>query len=814
MEDPYHRFQEVDDLLRRALDQPASERSSFLAEACRGDAELRLAVERLLEASDDNSFLDRAADESAACQRAPAASLGPYRLDSLLGRGGAARVFRAHDARLGRDVALKVVSESDVGRSQVERLQTEARSASSLNHPNVVTVYDIGSDQGAAYIAMELIEGRSLAEHVAEGPLPLDQAVDLAAQVARGLAAAHARGILHRDLKPGNIMISDDGLAKIVDFGLAKSLAPLEAETVAKTVARPVTATGAILGTVAYMSPEQAAGRPLDSRSDQFSLGTILYELSTGIRPFARPSAVETLAAIVSDEIPPPNELSPALPLRLTRLVGRCLEKDPAKRFESTEELASELAAIAAELAGSPEAGPAAPPPAARRRPLLRIVAAVAAVATAGGLLWGLRDRVSEAVSAAPAAPPVTASDPAERPAIAVLPLENLGSDPEDRYFSDGVSEDLVDRLSSWRMFPVISHFSSFAYDSRSSDLRAVGRRLGARYLVQGSVRRADGRVRIAARLVDSETGSVLWSDRFDRPYADLLALQDEIGETIVGALHPRLEEADQIRAARADPADLRAWDWSQRGWWHWNRLTQRDTELAREAFSKALELAPGFGEAHAGLALTHYVDLALGWADSEGQAMDVLEEAARRAVSLDRESAVAHHALGHALALRGRRQEMIAAFHRSIELNPMSALVLSCAGEGMALGGEAEEAIVYLERAIRLSPQDPALHIILHGVALAHFAAQRYDQSLAWAFRALELDPTFAWAHRTRAASLALLGRLDEAGTALAEATALDPGSSLAGGGRGLAAADPAVATRYLEGLRAAGSRSGVAGG
>ena len=361
MPSPLDRFAAADAILREALDRPRETRRDYVARACGDDAELRAAVERLLAAADQaesrvtpggavagalwGDLAATLAGESIEIGRG--AWLGPYEVVALVGEGGMGRVYRARDPRLGRDVALKVLNASREGGVSTERFGREARAASALNHPNIVTIYDIGDAGGVAFIAMEYLSGGSVRERLAEGRIPLDEALDLAAQVAQGLAAAHARGVVHRDLKPGNIMITADGRAKIVDFGLAK----LEARTgspdrAAHAAGEPLTAAGAIFGTAAYMSPEQATGRPADYRSDLFSFGAVLYELVTGQRPFDRASGGETVAAILKEQPAPASRLNPLVPPPLEWAIDRCLAKDAANRYESTRDLARDLKAV------------------------------------------------------------------------------------------------------------------------------------------------------------------------------------------------------------------------------------------------------------------------------------------------------------------------------------------------------------------------------------------------------------------------------------------------------------------------------------
>jgi len=391
-----------------------------------------------------------------------------------------------------------------------------------------------------------------------------------------------------------------------------------------------------------------------------------------------------------------------------------------------------------------------------------------------------------------------------DRPAIAVLPFKNLSGNPDDVYFIDGLTEDLIDRLSGWRRFPVISSFSSAGYGDDSVTPRQIARELDARYLVQGSVRRVNKKIRINVALYDASSGEHIWNARYDPPFDDVLTIQDEISGAVVGQMYPQLDLFDQQRAIRRNPEDMTAWDLTQRAWWHFVRATPADNLRSQESFREASERDPANAIAAAGLALTHYQSVSSGWSSTPEDSIRQLVNDAERSVVLDNLDPMSHHALGHAYALTGNREGMIKAFSTSLELNPNSALVAICAGEGFAMAGESAAAIDSLEVALRLSPRDPGVYWVYHALALAHFAAERYDEAIKWSRDALSYNPEFAFAHRTLAASLAYDAQPDAARAALMRATELDPNNTLAGGQRALLT-DPAFAERYLQGLRMA---------
>jgi serine/threonine protein kinase len=389
--------------------------------------------------------------------------LGPYEILSPLGVGGMGEVYRAKDTRLARDVAVKVLPEEFFeGEEKRQRFEREARLLASLTHPNVAAVYSFEEISGRHLLVMELIEGETLRAQLAEGTLPMKKILRIAAQVAEGLAKAHGAGIVHRDLKPENVIVTRDGFAKILDFGLAKvstTEAGPSGETAAPTLSK-MTEPGTVMGTVAYMSPEQALGRPVDFRSDLFSFGSVLYEMVTGRQAFARASAPETMTAIIREEPEPVERAAPGAPVALRWIVERCLAKDADERYGSTRDLARDLAR--------------------------------------------LKDGLSEAVG--PAAATLADSGAVHLPSVAVLPFVNMSADPENEFFADGITEDVIAHLAKIRTLRVISRTSVMAFKRREQGLREIGAALGVGVLVEGSVRRSRNRVRIVAQLVDPFT--------------------------------------------------------------------------------------------------------------------------------------------------------------------------------------------------------------------------------------------------------------------------------------------------------------------
>jgi TolB-like protein len=455
-------------------------------------------------------------------------TLNRYRIIDRLGKGGMGEVWVAEDTRLGRRVALKVLPpEFAADRERLSRFEQEARTVAALNHPNIVTLHDIEEAEGQVYLVMELVTGPSLAELIPKGGLPEARLFDLAISLASAVAAANERGVVHRDLKPSNAMVTEQGVLKVLDFGLAKQQAAPGADI--STELETATTPGAVLGTVPYMSPEQAQGKPADHRSDIFSLGVILYEMATGSRPFAGGSTAEVLSAILRDAPSSLVDLRPALPPRLARIIGRCLEKDPRQRFQSALDLKSELADLRQEISASDSTFTGVVAAAAPRPRLPWILAAgatavLAAVALAV-LLWPSSEE--------PPPPPVAAAEP-EQQMIVVFPFENLGP-PEDDYFAAGITDEITSRLSAVGSLGVISRTSAVQYDRTGKAMAQIGEDLGVSYVLEGTVRWAgrsgsSSRVRVTPQLVEVSRDAQVWSTSYEEQLDEIFAVQSDRG--------------------------------------------------------------------------------------------------------------------------------------------------------------------------------------------------------------------------------------------------------------------------------------------
>jgi serine/threonine-protein kinase len=613
-------WQRCVEVFSAALERQPEVRTAFVDHACANDESLRREVTMLLRSHEESGdFISTPAfvapellgDDPDALI---GTRVGPYRLESVLGTGGMGVVYLARDERLGRKVGLKLLPQSLIADvTHLVRLQREARTASALNHPNIVTIHDIGEEHSTYYVATEFIEGTTLRERITKGLISPNEAVDIGAQVASALAAAHDAGIVHRDIKPENIMLRPDGYVKVLDFGIAK-LAEQELPTsMPKDQALLLVETnlGSVLGTVRYMSPEQARGGHVDKTTDIWSLGVVLYEMVTGHAPFSGDTPKEVMSSILEKEPPLLTRYVARAHAELQQIVSKTLRKDPAQRYRSAHEMLHALKGLRQKLEFKSQR--AAAPLWLRwaRSPFaLMLVVLVAALGTAMAMLVLLRVNRHQITSAAAgniAPSPATVTQLPEK-SIAVLPFENLSKDEENAFFAGGVQDEILTDLAKVADLKVISRTSVMKYKAGlERNLRDIAKALGVSHVVEGSVQRGGGRVRVSAQLIDARNDTHLWAERYDRDVADVFAIQSEIAQQIANQLQARLSSAEKAAIAERPTADPVAYAYYTEAINSWSDWEGQDKSLNRqvELLEKATQRDPNFALAYCALATT-----------------------------------------------------------------------------------------------------------------------------------------------------------------------------------------------------------------
>ena len=803
------RYQQIGALYHAALDIEAGERAAFLERECSGDETLRREVESLIASHEQSgNFIATpalsVAAEMLAAQEAGSLEgqmVGRYRMLSPIGSGGMGRVYLAEDEALGRQVALKVLPEHFThDNDQMQRFHREARAASALNHPNILTVHEVGQWQGRDFIATEFVRGVTLRTRLRR-KLSLAAAVDIAQQIAGALSAAHAAGIVHRDIKPENIMIRPDGLVKILDFGIAKYAEPRCAPDSQSWVK---TAAGVIVGTTAYMSPEQARGQEVDARTDIWSLGVILYEMIARRLPFPGKTPTDRVAAILEREPGPLSKHRGGIPHKLEEIIERALAKDKAMRYTRAADLADDLRGLRPTLGDERSFRFVLPTPSPSLFSLQRRSIAVAAllfliVALSITLLAYFR-------RTAGGREPVSANL-GTIDSIAVLPFQNLSGDPSQEYFVDGMTDALIGDLAKIGALRVISRTSAMHYKGTNKSLPEIARELKVDAVVEGTVQRSGDRVHVSAQLIQAASDSHLWAAEYDRDLRDALDLQSEVAQAIAGQVRIKITPAEQNLLVTKRTIAREAIDNYLQGRYFSNQRTEQNLRKAIAYFEDAIKADPNYAQAYAGLADSYNQ---LGTTMIGGlpplEARRTAESAARKALEIDNEVAEAHAALGwvnyfnwnwavaeeefkHALELnpnyasahsqyavylvaRGRFDQALAEINRAQELDPLSLTISSSRGFILENARRYEEAIEQLRRVIALDPNHYQANWFL---AIAFIANGQFDEGIAASEKAVAVSGRAPSALGVLGLAYGFAGRKREANKILSELLRLE---------------------------------------
>ncbi|HKQ80027.1 MAG TPA: protein kinase [Blastocatellia bacterium] len=751
------RFEQVDEIFQAAVELDADRRAAFLDQACAGDLALRREVDALLAVDEraksfiETPALDESPDLMTSDQSSTLAweSVGPFKIVALLGAGGMGEVYLAEDTRLGRNVALKLLRPDLIGASQSrQRFIREARLASALDHPNICTIHEIGEAEGLLFIAMQYVEGKTLAQLIGARPLAMDGLLSIGLQVGAGLAAAHARGIIHRDVKSNNIIVTSNGQAKVLDFGLAK---PLHED---KGKGSELSHSGLVMGTPAYMSPEQARGERVDRRSDIFSFGVVIYEMATGRTPFAERSRAETMNAVINRPHAPVAELNDGAPARLSQVVDRALAKEPADRYQSIEEMISDLRNIAAQ-AGirvrrlgyeldtyDAKHGLTAhyEPPRQTlmsrsvswfKRPMRRVAMALPAIVTLALLAYFLWQKHS------PPAPTIKS--------IAVLPFKPLVAANRDESLELGMADTLIARLSNLGEINVRPISAVRKYAGLEQDAASAGREQKVDAVVDGQLQQSGDKIRVTVRLVRVRDGATLFASQIDEKMTDIFAVQDSISERVAGALAVKLSPNEKERLAKRHTENTDAYRLYLLGRYHLNRLTDDGFLKGRDYFQQAIDIDANYALAYVGLADAY--NRLSGWnALPPKDGFQKARAAAMKAIDLDDRLAEAHTSLGAVRLFydwdwQGAETE----FRRALEINQSYSDAHQMYSYYLSAMGRFDEALAEMKRAQDL---DPISLEKVAGIAEIFFFRRQYDQATDRYQKALEMDPNSGFTH------------------------------------------------------------------
>ena len=686
-----------------------------------------------------------------------------YRILKKLGAGGMGEVYLADDTKLHRKVAIKFMQPAAATGDQAgRRLLHEARAAAGLSHPNICAIHEVGEDAGRSFIVMEYVEGETLDGLVKRRALGLDRALGIAAEVADALTTAHAHGIIHRDIKPSNVIVTPRGQAKVMDFGLASVAETREAAEL--ETRSQLSVPGEVAGTLPYMSPEQLKGGPIDARSDIFSFGALLYEAVSGQRAFAGDSTVATVSAVIGSDPLPLSRYSGDVPEELQRIVGKCLEKDRERRYQSAADLRLDLEHLrrVGHSASGERSGVTSGRAISRRRftPIAIAVAAIALVAA--GTWYVLSSRT------APVSPAAAIGS------IAVFPFANAG-DGSTEYLSDGITESLINNFSRLSTLRVIARTTMFRYKGQDVDPRAIGRELGVDVALTGRIVQRGATLVVQAELMRVSDGAQLWGDRFDRKLVDVLAIEDEIARRIAEQLRGRLTGAEQQLIAKRYTQSTEAYGLYLKGRFLYAKLTEESVDQSVSLYQQAIAIDPNYALAYVGLANSYFRLGSVFGFRSPRETVPRGAEYVKQALQLDPDLADAHTSLAfYMFTYEWNWAEAEKELNRALALNPNDAFAHSIRGNFYQKDRRIDEAVAARRAAMTLDPLSP---LAIANVGYPYYYGRRYDEAIQHFRKALELDPKYSWAHLWMGQAYLEKGMNREALDAMNEAVRLSGG-------------------------------------
>lgn len=670
----------------------------------------------------------------------PGTYLGPYKIQSVLGKGGMGEVYRARDTRLQRDVAIKVLVQNEAATEKaMKRFQHEAKALAALSHPNILTIFDVGIEQGVSFVVTELLKGEMLRKAIPEGGLSWENALAIAIPITEGLAAAHSQGILHRDLKPENVFITSDDHVKILDFGLARYDPVISDENGSEVqTASRLTESNVTVGTIPYMSPEQIRGAVLDGRTDIFSFGCVLYEMITGHRAFSGETAADTIAAILKEQPQFPSSLRKEIPPALETILFRCLEKNPEQRFQSVIDLTSELKAVSdmkPQLQTSPRK-----PYKAGSRVILPVILLVTLVVS---ILVYTHFHARKTINS-----------------VAVLPFANISSNPDVDFLSDGITERIINTLSQLPELRVMARSTVFSYKGKQIDPRKVGAELHVEAVLTATMIQHGDDLIIRAELVNTEDGTQIWGDEFNRPMADILSVQQDMAKEISENMQLKLTPNQKKELVKLPTNNFEAYQLYIKGRYYWNKRTHEGFQKARDYFQQALDKDPTYALAYAGLA-DYYAQPGYNRLPVE-ETIPKAFATARKAVELDPNLADPHVVLG--LLYFQQKGDVVQSekeFRKAIELNPNHATAHQFYALFLAQWGRNVEAQAEIRRAADL---DPLSLIIQTSLGDLLRESRQYQKALDQYNKVIEMDPNFGQVYMNRSLLYEYRGMQDEA--------------------------------------------------